>query len=115
MKIKKNKAIVINKRWALLCPLCNDIKAVADTFTELPDFVICDCDFNENKLPVYETYFCNNVKMIRRNKYPKFYGVVSHESSVLDVVWIDLHSLEESEKALHKAVEFLQKKQKYDT
>ncbi|MBB4043793.1 hypothetical protein [Bacteroides reticulotermitis] len=100
--------------WVIVCPLCGSTIASASDKEFLPDYSICDCDRNGNKLPVFEVYNAAGVQTIRRNKYPRFSAKITFDgdaSDLEDVVVLDEEATPEVlAKALRKAGEFLIKK-----
>lgn len=103
-----------NGMWVHMCPLCGNILASASEEEYMPAYSICDCDRNGNKKEVYELYEEDGVKMIRRNKPPRFIGkVVFRQETDIEVTEVlDYTSAEELAKAMRKAGEFLLKKSK---
>ena len=67
-----------------------------------------------NKIPAYELYPENGYVMIRRNKFPRFTGIVimGEYPSMENIHWLDECTEKDAEKALKKAEIFL-KKSKY--
>ena len=106
--MKINKVTMIHKGlYAHICPLCGIILASSSEEEMMPEFSICECDKNGNKLPVYETYDAVDSIMIRRNTYPR--------SDIEDVKWIDkVNNVMDAARAMNKAAEFLRKRKNYD-
>ena len=116
--MKINKVTMIHKGlYAHICPLCGNILASSSDEEMMPEFSICECDKNGNKLPVYETYDAVDSIMIRRNTYPRFVGKVTMgmQSDIEDVKWIDkVNNVMDAARAMNKAAEFLRKRKNYD-
>lgn len=112
MKITKITKIH-NGLYEHICPKCGRILASASEIEIMPEFSICSCDRNINKIPAYELYTEDGYVMIRRNKFPRFTGVVTmgQTSDIERIQWIDECSLMEAARAMRKAAEFLRKSQ----
>lgn len=102
--------------YAHVCPLCGEIYASASEADFMPEFSICNCDRNGNKLPTYELFEVEEKQMIRRNKPPRFVGEVTMGklSDIENIQWLDgcTNPLEIAS-VMRKASEFLIKKSKY--
>lgn len=102
--------------YAHICPLCGKIHASACEPDMMPEFSICECDRNGNKVPVYELFESDGKTMIRRNKPPRFVGEVTMGalSDIESIVWLDgcTNPLEIAS-AMRKASEFLLKISRY--
>lgn len=96
--------------WVIQCPLCARELASASEEMYLPDFMLCNCDKNGNKQPVYELFERDGKTMIRRNKAPRFIGEITFGpvSDIENIEMIDgpVDPIELT-KALRKAGEFL--------
>ena len=114
MKITKITKIMPGV-YAHVCPLCNEIHASASEIGYMPEFSICDCDRNGNKVPAYELYDVDGKSMIRRNKPPRFTGEITmgELSDIENIKWIDECTLSEAASAMRKAGEFLIKSSRY--
>lgn len=117
MKISKTTKID-RGLYGHVCPLCGSILASASEPDLMPEYSICDCDKNGNKIPVYELYEEEGRTMVRRNKYPRFIGEVTMSilSDIDNIRWLDdAPSVADAAHAMRKASEFLKKKSRnYD-
>lgn len=98
--------------WVHVCPLCGAILASACEPDYLPDYSICPCDRNGNKLPVFEIFEGESGPMIRRNKRPRFVGRITFDqmSDIEIVELIDRDAdVMEMARAMRKAGEFIKK------
>lgn len=113
MKITKITKIH-NGLYEHICPRCGSILASASDIDLMPEFSICSCNRNPNKLPAYELYPENGYVMIRRNKFPRFTGIVimGEYPSIENIQWLDECTEKDAEKSLKKAEIFL-KRSKY--
>lgn len=77
--------------WTIVCPLCGVVLASAPEENELPEYMICKCDMNGNKVQAYELFDRGGETWIRRNKYPRFIGRVSMgtKSDIEDIELLD--------------------------
>lgn len=100
-----------NGLYEHVCPKCGSILASACDEGSMPEFSICPCDKNMNKIPAYELYTEDGYVMIRRNKFPRFTGIViaGQMPSVEHIEWIDECPDNKAEQAVKKSVEFLRK------
>ena len=109
MKITKISYIG-NRLYAHICPLCGAILASVTEKEMMPEFSICECDRNGNKLPVYEIFEGEGGPMIRRNKWPRFVGHITFgqmsDIEIVDIIDRDADVMEMA-KAMKKAGEFL--------
>lgn len=99
--------------YAHICPQCGSVLASSSEEEFMPEYSICDCDKNGNKLPVYELYEEDGITMVRRNKYPRFTGKVTmgQLSDIEDIDWHDkVDNASDAAQAMRKASEFLIKK-----
>lgn len=101
--------------WAHICPLCGAVLASASEPEYLPDYSICPCDRNGNKLPVYEIFEGEGGSMIRRNKWPRFVGRITFgqlsDIEIVELIDRDADMMEMA-RAMRKAGEFLKKNSK---
>lgn len=97
-----------------ICPKCGSILASASEIELMPEYSICPCDRNLNKIPAYELYTEDGYVMIRRNKFPHFTATltVGESPSLENIHWLDECTEKDAEKALKKAGIFL-KRSKY--
>lgn len=98
--------------WMIVCPLCEEILASNTEKDMLPEFGICSCDINKNKIPAFELFKRNDIIWIRRNKYPRFIGrvLMGAKSDIEDVEILDnCTDAKELASAMRKAGEFLLK------
>lgn len=100
-----------NGLYAHICPACGNILASSYEPDLMPEFSICPCDRNYNKIPAYDLYPDNGYIMIRRNKFPKFIGIASTGEipSVDNIQWQDECEEKDRDKAVKKAIEFIRK------
>lgn len=98
--------------YAHVCPLCGEVKASASEPGMMPEYSICACDRNGNKVPAYELYEQDGKTMIRRNKPPRFVGEVTMGamSDIERVRWIDDCTVMQAAAAMRKAGEYLMAK-----
>lgn len=98
--------------WAHICPLCGAVLASASEPEYLPDYSICSCDRNGNKLPVYEIFEGDGGPMIRRNKWPRFVGRITFgqlsDIEIVELIDRDADVMEMA-RAMRKAGEFIKK------
>lgn len=108
------KVTKITTLYAHVCPLCGRILASSSEINSLPEYSICACDRNTEKIPAYTTYPENGYVMIRRNKYPRFTARVSPgvKSDIENIVWLDECTPEKANSSIKKAIIFLKKSQK---
>ena len=96
--------------FAHVCPLCGSVIASGSSQDDLPDYSICPCDRNGNKLPVYEIFEGERGPMIRRNKWPRFLGRVTFgqlsDIEIVELIDKDAGPMDLA-KAMRKAGEFL--------
>ena len=113
MKITKITK-VNNGLYEHICPRCGSILASASDIDLMPEFSICQCNKNINKIPAYELYPENGYVMIRRNKFPHFTATLTmgEYPSIENIQWLDECTEKDAEKALKKAEIFL-KRSKY--
>ena len=111
MKITKITYIG-NRLYAHVCPLCGAILAEVAEKEMMPEFSICDCDRNGNKLPVFEVFEGDGGTMIRRNKYPRFVGRITFgqmsDIEIVELIDKDADIMEIS-RAMRKAGEYISK------
>lgn len=77
MKISKKNFDERLGVWTIVCPLCKTVLASDPEESELPDYRICTCDRNGNKIQAYELFDRDGETWIRRNKYPRFIGRIT--------------------------------------
>lgn len=97
--------------YAHICPSCGNIMSSSSEPDLMPEFSMCPCDRNYNKILAYDLYPENGYIMIRRNKFPRFIGVADtgEMPGVSDIRWMDECDETDREKAEKKAIEFLRK------
>lgn len=99
--------------WVIVCPLCGVVLASNSEKGDLPEYMICTCDANGNKIPAYELFPRNGECWIRRNKFPRFIGRVTMGviSDIEDVEVLDEDVTDAKlAAAMRKAGEFLRKR-----
>lgn len=79
MKIK-DITMIHKGLYAHICPLCGNILASSSEEEMMPEFSICECDKNGNKLPVYEIYDEGDYIMIILHLLKKYYHRISYST-----------------------------------
>lgn len=117
MKVSKKEYDDRLRMWVIVCPSCEKILASNSEKDMLPEFMICACDRNGNKVPAFELFDRDGNTWIRRNKYPRFIGRVTMGalSDIEDIEILDTCTDEmKLTSSIRKAGEFLRKRKSHE-
>lgn len=115
MKVRKKEYDDRLRMWVIVCPSCEKILASNSEKDMLPEFMICACDRNGNKVPAFELFDRDGNTWIRRNKYPRFIGRVTMGalSDIEDIEILDnCTDVMKLASSMRKAGEFLRKRKR---
>ena len=112
MKVSNIKYDDHSACWMIVCHLCGKVLISKPEKDMLPEFMICSCDANRNKVPAFELFDRDGNTWIRRNKYPRFIGRVTM-GALSDIELLDdCTDTTKLESSMRKAGEFLRKRKR---